>query len=443
MTGCIEEPTVQRKEMSIAARQPGTDFIYAGLPINFVVSPENNFWNESLSASWTFGDGTTATGLSLYHTYFFPGQYHTTLFTESPQSSADTMLRVLPERNRVGQRNASENGKLISEDPTSGYRIVHTWNKNSSADDWKFLAVTSLFDSIKTNGLPFETYADVHKMFINSDGNLVAMEEFLWEIDKSGGVINKSNSYTDLLLDIIETETGYLGAGYKFSDKLLTLVEFDRSFKIISEDQLDINEDGFLPTSFILEPGERIRLIYYEQSDAEQRARKMVLRQLDGTRLVERNFGVDEPVSQAIPLPSGTFLHGARYVEYSGPAEYIFVKTDDAGNKRWSFRFSIGQPYFGYIHDARIEALEAGDFTYIFFDAMRVAKISSAGELLWVKQYGITDDTFNSAIRNSRGNFVMLGAQQFDYDGNNYTTEYSKRDLVFIEIDLEGNVITE
>jgi len=332
---------------------------------------------------------------------------------------------------------------MLYQDPTLGYRVVYTWNRNSSIEAWRFLQVTSSFDSVKSNELSFATYAAPQKLFINSAGNLVAIEEFLWEIDGSGKVVNKSKTYTDFLGDIVETETGYLAAGFKFSETNLALINFDKSFEVISEYSLNIQEEGYLPTSYILEPEGRIRLLYYENSGADPRARKMALRHLDGDRLTEKNFDIDKPVSKSISLPSGTFYYGTYSGEYSGPEEYTFVKTDVAGNEQWSFRFPIGLPYYGYQHDGRIEAHEVGDFTYIFFDVMRVAKISKTGELVWLKQYGTSHDSFNSAIQNASGNFVMLGSQQFDYDEHSYTTDYLKRDLVFMEIDLNGNVITD
>jgi hypothetical protein len=169
----------------------------------------------------------------------------------------------------------------------------------------------------------------------------------------------------------------------------------------------------------------------------------MVLRLLEGDRLLEKIFDIDKPLSNLIPLPSGTFYHGTNSGEYSVPLEYIFVKTDEASNEQWSFRFPIGLPYYGYEHDGRIDAHEVGDFTYIFFDVMRVAKISKTGELTWLKQYGTSNDSFNSAIQNMRGNFVMLGSQQFDYIENSYTTDYFKRGLVFMGIDLNGNVVSD
>jgi hypothetical protein len=67
-------------------------------------------------------------------------------------------------------------------------------------------------------------------MFINSAGNLVALEEALWEIDGSGNVINKGKTYTRFLHDIIETKSGYLAAGFKTDDTNLTIIHFDTSF---------------------------------------------------------------------------------------------------------------------------------------------------------------------------------------------------------------------
>ncbi|WP_276371901.1 PKD domain-containing protein [Chryseolinea sp. H1M3-3] len=443
MASCIDDPSERiREKVRIDARQVGSDVIYAGLPVGFVAFSRVNSRDELLSAIWNFGDGNQGDNVFQSHTYFFPGNYRVSLFTENPQNSADTILTVLPERKRIGEINASENGKMLYEHPTAGYRVVHTWNRSSSADAWRFLQVSSSFDSLRSNSLSFESYANVRKMFINSSGNLVVMEQHLWEIDGSGSVINRSETYT-YFLDVIETKTGYLAAGYNGSGERLLLRSFDSAFDVISEDMLDIREEGYSPISFKLESEGVIRLLYAENSDADQRARKMVLRQLAGDRIGEKTFDIDKPVSNSIALPSGTFYHGIVSYEYSGPSEYIFVKTDAAGNEQWSIRFPTKLLYLEYQHDGRIEAHEAGDFTYIFFDVMRVAKVNRVGQTEWVKQYGTNYDSFNSAIQNMTGNFVMLGSQQFDYNENNYTTDYLKRDLVLTEIDINGNVVTD
>jgi hypothetical protein len=442
-TSCMEEDSEPKgQSLSINVTQAGMDYLFAGLPISFRISPENYSYNDAWSVQWYFGDGNTATSNGLYHTYYFPGTYKVTALTENPHTSLDTLLTVLPERKRIGESSASENGKYLYENPNGGYNVIHTWNAGSSSDTWKFLQVTSSFDSAKTEPLAFGSYPNVKKMFVNSRGNLMILEENLWEFDRSGAVINKGWN-TNFLLDIIETENGYVAAGYQ-TTTTLKVIRFDSDLNVIDEKTLDIHEEGFVPTSFALENGGRIRMMYIEDSLSEFRLTKMVLRQLDGERLAEKDFEIDEPVTYSTPMSSGTLYRGISVV--NSPVqfpEHLLVKTDLDGIEEWTIRISITDPNFGYQHDSEIDVQEVGDHIYIFSSALMVAKMTKTGQLLWHKQYGTGYDTFNSVIRNSRGNFVMLGSQQFDYATREYTNEYWKRDLVFLEVDPDGNVVID
>jgi hypothetical protein len=59
----------------------------AGSPVSFAVSP-SDVWSPIASTNWSFGDGQSATGTTVSHTYAKPGSYAITL------SSTDTLANA-------------------------------------------------------------------------------------------------------------------------------------------------------------------------------------------------------------------------------------------------------------------------------------------------------------------------------------------------------------
>jgi hypothetical protein len=57
-----------------------------GQPVSFSMASPVSLWTPVTGLTWTFGDGTTAGGLSTTHTYTQPGEYHVTV------SAADAQL---------------------------------------------------------------------------------------------------------------------------------------------------------------------------------------------------------------------------------------------------------------------------------------------------------------------------------------------------------------
>ena len=65
-----------------------------GRPVSFSMASPVSVWRPLIGVTWTFGDDTTASGLSVTHTYTQPGEYHVTA------SAADAQLLApgFPER---------------------------------------------------------------------------------------------------------------------------------------------------------------------------------------------------------------------------------------------------------------------------------------------------------------------------------------------------------
>ena len=66
----------------------------AGQPLSFSVAPVDD-WTSLGQTSWSFGDGSTATGTSVTHEYSAPGEYEVTV------ESADSLGNVTTEKRRV------------------------------------------------------------------------------------------------------------------------------------------------------------------------------------------------------------------------------------------------------------------------------------------------------------------------------------------------------
>jgi hypothetical protein len=421
-------------EASISVRQYGCDFIYAGLPARF--QTDGNYYNyPQIQTQWNFGDGTISNGVFFDHTFLFPGRYRVTLSTQNPAFTTDTFIVVNPALRRIGTINRAENGKTIVEDPVSGYHIIHSASNGSSNDPWNFLSVSSSFDSLRSKELVLSTFPGAQDIITTSTGSILLLGESLWEFDKSGNMINKSRSYTANQIDVIETTEGYKTVGFNF------VYTYNKSLEKISEAPMDMEREGYMTTDIAFESPDLLRVIYTHRSSSN--APQLLTRtNLQGDIISEIELSQDGRVSKSVTLSSGIVLKGKFVDEYSFEEGYIFKKINDQGLQEWSFTSSVSLLY-PTLGIGQIDVYEVDDFTYIFFDVVRVMKISKNGELVWAKQFGTSYDTFNSAIRNRKGNFVIMASHQFDYETFTYTADYAKRDLSFIEIDLDGNIISK
>ena len=85
-----EQPDGPRAAFEIAPQTPGP-----GEQVSFDGSPSTTPFGEILEYNWAFGDGTTAAGAVVGHTYEEPGEYSVTLSIVGQENLTDTTTRVL------------------------------------------------------------------------------------------------------------------------------------------------------------------------------------------------------------------------------------------------------------------------------------------------------------------------------------------------------------
>jgi len=130
------------------------------------------------------------------------------------------------------------------------------------------------------------------------------------------------------------------------------------------------------------------------------------------------------------PTYDGGFILGG-YTNSYGEGIYI-IKIDSLGNKKWQKIITVNiASAGGYAFQAK-----SGDFIiYSMKDNIDgksfqgyVAKLDSAGEFIWQKTYGKSnEDVFESALELENGDFILAGASKNDstYEFNGWIMKLS------------------
>jgi hypothetical protein len=304
------------------------------------------------------------------------------------------------------------------------------------------LSTSASFDSVRSAEIPFSAYSTVADAFRNNNNNLVVLNELIWEIEYSGKVVKKVNTGGGAWTPRcgIQTTNGYQFAGWQFQGKI-HVARFNADLEKTTETDIDVTREGHYVTNFYLESEDILRLHYVKDTGSENPPHTLVKMNVSGAVLLEQSYSEDCPIGSSFRLTSGYLLAGIRTINYGSEATYVFTKIGHAGNVEWTATSPQESSYPQYIHSGAIRVIEHNSFIYVFFDNQKGMKISHAGELIWSRRFGISADTFNDALMNETGNFVLLGSHQFDYSKFEYTTDYHKRDLVLIEIDQNGNIV--
>jgi hypothetical protein len=448
LLGCNDplEPAVTSKKIGIHAEQRGSDFLFARLPIDFYSSsyPDSYFdFPFPIKGTWTFGDGKSSDQSYAGHTFDFAGTYKVSFTSGEGPEYKDTTVVVHPPLSLIGSKKTGENGQFLFSHPVSGYTVIHTRNTGSSVEDWMALSTSAAFDSVRSAEIPFSAYSTVADAFLNNNNNLVVVNGLIWEIEHSGKVVKQAGTggvaWTPKCG--IQTTNGYQFAGWHFQGKKIHVARFNADLEKTTETDIDVTREGYYVTNFYIESEDILRLHYVKDTGRENPPRTLVRMNVSGAVLLEQSYSEDYPIGSSFQLTSGYLLAGVRTINYGSEGTYVFTKIGQAGDVEWTVTSLQENSYAQYMHSGKIRVIENNSFIYVFFDNQKGMKISSAGELIWSKRFGIEADTFNDALMNKTGNFVLLGSHQFDYRTFEYTTDYQKRDLVLTEIDQNGNIV--
>jgi hypothetical protein len=439
---CTEEetPAQSGKTVTIKASQHGSSFLFAGLPVFF--STFKDSYSFDPIKEWSFDDGSKSTDQTVSHTFNFPGSYRIVASMHEGLRSKDTLIQIAPRLTVFGNKKAVENGKFIFQDNEGLYRIVYTYDTGTSDNYWNLLSLSPQFDSISSRAFPFGWNTEAHAAFINKSNNLTILNEKLWEVDKAGNVLK--SVYLDIRAGrIIETANGYLLAGLDFNLTKILVANYDNAGVKGKEFELNFGREGYDMSSYEFENSTILRINYTEMSNAENRKHVLVRKNFLGQVISEREYPSTIPITDIVNLSSGYLFTGVESQTYGYDLTYVFTKVDRDGEVEWSIKSPLEQLYPTYTHSGQITVIEDDSFIYVFYDSQKGLKVSKSGDVIWAKRFGLSTDTFDSAIKNKAGNFVLLGSHQFDYINNEFTNSYEKRDLVVIEIDSKGNIVSK
>jgi hypothetical protein len=305
----------------------------------------------------------------------------------------------------------------------------------SSALDYFLVRTSNTFDSISAKQLPFETYPDFIAPIVNGQ-NLIVLTDDLWGFDFSGNILFREYVGAYGYYRAIATPSGYSLVSDATEDQV-HISHRDALGKPVSITEFPVPKENFRKARTEFTSPDVLTIHYAEANPTSEDYKSYtVKRTIAGNILYEKEYSFGQTM-RSFQLSSGELLEGVT----GGYSQYVFTKVDALGNVEWEFRDPQEQYYPNYYAGADVSVIEKDGFIYIFYDNMKGAKLSPDGNVIWHQRFTLREDTFNAAIVNDRGNFVLLGTHQFDYQANDFTPDYQKRDLILLEVDTNGQIV--
>lgn len=422
----------------------GSQDWFAGLPIMMWALGKNELIYDG-DYLWLFGDGQQSDQKQATHTYQFPGQYKVTLVISvngGKKISKDTTLTILPRLKTFGNTQTAENGIYLFQNSNQDYMALYSYYSGSSDLDYFLLRLSSSFEQVSNHELPIEISNYAPAPVINHQNNLIVVSNFL------------TSFWSNASIKFKEQVTGPVNYGrvLKTPDGFCLTADVNQSIYInyrneigqwISTSVIDVSEPGYSKVNSRLDWPDLLS-IHYTKDDPNFSGNtqyKFVQRKISGEVSLEVDLA-EIPAVQSVKLTDGELLVGSMTDAFAtGIDYYVFTKLDGNGNAVWIKKMSSGLLYSTYYLPWPVSVFESEGFVFIFYDNMRGLKIAENGTIVWQKRFTLSEDTFQGAIKNQSGNFVLLGSHQFDYETKSYTTDYRKRDLLLVEIDKNGNIM--
>ena len=418
-------------------------FYYHSIPINFVGSVNtsdldmNSF--NTISYLWDFGDGNTSNTRVAPHAYDSVGIYNIVF---SVAFDGDTVkhtesIEVKWYPRVLKKTSAPEYGAFLYQEPNGTYNVFYRDLRHNyyfdKFNDTSLTAITS-----------FRSDENMSNIIMNNNNHLVFVCNNYWKEIALDGTQIYNRPISECYSSVMNHHNGYLLVGggyhcYNFEEGNVRLLNLNFNGNKISLNDYDFSMPGYRLGKVELLNSQNIILNYIDSLYIEGQDVHTIIKSINTDTLLNWVMEYDFSSTYHIKeLHDGYLLYGINYSIYDGE-EFQLTKIDTIGQVIWHKDIDIYAPY--YSSSLALSVFEDLEGVVIFFDNMRGVKFDHQGEIIWEKFYALHWDSFSYAIKNNRGNYVLLGEQHFDFERNMISLDHSDSDLIVIEIDQNGEPI--
>lgn len=426
---CNEEdnPSPPFEEVKMSFVRHGSGDLFANHPIKMYPFPQNSS-REAYTYKWSMGDGAESSESTPTHTFTSPGIY-TVRLTVNLKYYKDSTVVIHPKPLMIGEKNTKNVGKFIYSQ-NAGYQILYFQEFDS-----KIVTLSETHNILETKPIKLDNSSTLSQMLINSEGNLVGLDDQLWQIDPNGHVLwQKSAADASMMQsNLIESEDGYyfFNGFFKGNDHVVILKHVDDSGTLVEALEVG-NSRGWEPIYGEFEQPDIVRLHYVND------AGKPVIwkGKISGETIFEREYESSH-AGKSFKIEGGYLCIGVLTDENDVLHYYVYTMIDEQGNVRWT-TYNPWSTYERYWKQYPIQVIHRDGYNYIFYGEMNGVKLDSNGTILWLKRFTFLRDRFCSVTVNKNQNFVLLGTH-CDLDGDAIEDDDSQ--IFVLEVDEDGKII--
>lgn len=416
---------VHSNDVSMSFSGHGYDDLFAEYPITMHPTPQS-YSRENFTYKWQMGDGTESTEVNPTHTYTTPGVY-TIRLTVSAKRYRDSTITIHPKPLLLGETISHDDGKFIYQDKNGNYQIL--FSKDS---DWKLVNLSVDYKTLSTKSLLLDASRTLSTMFINKNGNLIGLDESLWEIDVEGNIVMEKYAWVPGIIppNLIEgnNEYYYVGGG----NDITVLRHVNGEGDAISVQPIG-NSKGWTAVNGEFEMPDMAR-IHYLNSNGNQVLWKG---KISGETIFEKEFEGSRR-SRSFKVQGGYLCIGLLIDDLDSYHFYVYTMMNDQGEIIWT-TYNPWPTYDTYWEQFPVQVISTEGFVYVFYGNMHGVKLDSNGNIVWLKRFTFPDDRFKAVTINDKQNFVLLGTHLYDFNGDAYVDD--RGDVIVLEINPDGNIV--
>lgn len=413
-----------------------------GLPVEMEPKTEHPYFHQlsekyNFKYLWDFGDGTQSTEENVTHIYDKTGEYSIklTLYLNNDSMQIETQADVTIFPRIIEETSPAENGKYICELNDGGYSIIYTSNEEGTPAHLYLSNYdgNSIVSNKKKIGRDYYFFGGITH---NQLGNLVILDDSWFKEYTCSGTLINSNYGVGIYSSIKSYNNGYLLVGS--DEQKIKIKELNSIGETIHSNVYDLRIDGFTRNGISQTDDNEIFVHYIDKSTQIDNNRKTILRRIrvDSSTVWEKEYDL-KATNNIYKLSDGYILTGIFVDGYLGRIEQAFIKIDNKGDVIWRYSTPVNSDYNSG-NSPGTNFFDNNNSLIIFFDNMRCIEIDNEGQLISEMYFGRSLDLFNYAIKNDKGNYVILGSRPFDYEDMD---AMDISDLIFIEIDKNLNPI--